>query len=525
MPFKQPGIYTNDTAITEHRSKDMTSEDSFSFNSYKRPECIIVSNRGPLEYYVDDDGSYRTRHGSGGLVTALLGAIQRRYVVWIALTMTETDQLGMQASSDTSASLPPALADMTLQLLSLPQQTYEQYYYHISNNVLWPAQHALLDPVIHTAFTQHTRDAWEQGYCKANNIVADAIIRVLKKWGTDVPVIIQDYQLYLVAEQVRAQCPEARLSHVIYIPWPDARYLAMLPKYMAQAIYHSLMMNDIIGFQTWHDARNFISGAMRFLRDVQIIENSENRPGILLWQGRTVYTEVYPAVLSPEYILSVAQSYDAEASGRSVQLQDYMEKHQKIILRVDRVEPTKNIIRGFQAYENLLQSHPELHECVTFLALLTPSREGLAAYNAYESQVKEMIAHINTRFGQPHWQPIVAVFGNDRARALVCLQYFDVLLVNPVIDGMNLVVKEGGLLNTRSGAIVLSRTAGAYDTLGEHVLSIAPLDIEDTTNALYQALTMSIEERKDRADRTREILLKEDATAWFEMQINALRDK
>ena len=258
MPFKQPGIYTNDTAITEHRSKDMTSEDSFSFNSYKRPECIIVSNRGPLEYYVDDDGSYRTRHGSGGLVTALLGAIQRRYVVWIALTMTETDQLGMQASSDTSASLPPALADMTLQLLSLPQQTYEQYYYHISNNVLWPAQHALLDPVIHTAFTQHTRDAWEQGYCKANNIVADAIIRVLKKWGTDVPVIIQDYQLYLVAEQVRAQCPEARLSHVIYIPWPDARYLAMLPKYMAQAIYHSLMMNDIIGFQTWHDARNFI---------------------------------------------------------------------------------------------------------------------------------------------------------------------------------------------------------------------------------------------------------------------------
>lgn len=503
----------------------MTSEDVCSLHIHKRPECIIVSNRGPLEYYADADGNYQTRHGSGGLVTALLGAVQRRAVIWIALTMTETDRLGMQAIPDCSTALPSALAGVRLKLLSLPRQTYEQYYYYVSNDILWPAQHTLLDPVMHTSFTQQIRDIWEQGYCKANSAVADAVIRELREWGTDIPVCIQDYQLYLVAEQVRARCPEARLSHVIYIPWPDARYLAMLPTYMVQAISRSLMMNDSIGFQTWHDARNFMAGATRFVEGVQAIEDGEQRPGILLWRGRTICVEVYPAVLSPEYIFAVAQSHEAEVSSQSLQLRGYLEKQQKIILRVDRVEPTKNIVRGFQAYEDLLQNYPELHEHVIFLALLTPSREGLAAYTAYEHRVREIIARINTRFGQPSWQPVVAIFGNDRARALACLQYFDVLLVNPVIDGMNLVVKEGGLLNARAGAIVLSQTAGAHDTLGAQVLSIAPLDIEDTTNALHRALTMPMRERRERADRTREILLKEDAVAWFEMQINALREK
>jgi trehalose 6-phosphate synthase len=192
----------------------------------------------------------------------------------------------------------------------------------------------------------------------------------------------------------------------------------------------------------------------------------------------------------------------------------------KLIVRIDRVEPTKNIVRGFQAYERMLQSHPELCGEVIFLALLVPSREKLAEYSVYENNVRNIIERINIQYRKENWQPIITAFGNNRVRALISLQYYDVLLVNPLIDGMNLVVKEGGILNKRSGVIILSRTTGVHDTLGDHVLSIAPLDIEAT--ALYRALIMSPEERMSRGDKVRNILSNEDATQWFDKQMRHL---
>lgn len=483
-----------------------------------KPECIIASNCGPLEYYVDD-GMYKARQGSGGLVTTLLGAVQHRRVAWISLTTSKAGRPGGRAPD----SLPPALANVTLHLLSLPQQTYDLYYHRISNNVLWPAQHFLLDPATVTTFTQQTRNDWEQGYCATNEAVASAIIRELEQWGTDVPVIIQDYQLYLVAAHVRAHYPSARLSHVSYIPWPDPRYLALLPEYMTQAIYHSMAMNDIIGFQTLHDARNFLAGATYFFDDAQVVWSADNKPRTLHWQGRSVQICVYPAMPWRQYVLTVAQSREAEEASSAARTAIQLSNNGQLILRIDAIEPTNNILGGFQAYERLLQSHPELLEHVAFLALLTPSYERSPIYCLYERQVRDLIEHINVRYGRRQWQPIVAVFGDDRVRALACLQYYDVLLVNPVIDGMNLIAKEGGLLNKRSGVIILSQTASVHDAIGNHVLSVKPLDIDATAQALYRALKMSREERTHRANRVREVLLQEDVTISFDTQIKALR--
>jgi trehalose 6-phosphate synthase len=280
-----------------------------------------------------------------------------------------------------------------------------------------------------------------------------------------------------------------------------------------------------------NDARNFLTGATRFLTDAQVLwdgtdstdSTSTNRLGVLRWQGRNIQICLYPATLSAQYLESVTQSKEAEDEMRTLRSQLHMSNSGQLIVRVDRIEPTKNIVRGFQAYERLLQMHPELRGRVTFLALLVPSREGLANYHLYERNVRDIITRINTQYCQADWQPIVAVFGNNRVRALAGLQDYDVLLVNPVIDGMNLVVKEGGLLNKRSGVIILSRTVGAHDTIGDHVLSITPLDIDATADALYHALTMSYEERVYRADKVRKLLLQEDATRWFEMQIADLR--
>ena len=486
----------------------------------RRPECIIASNRGPIEYYVEDD-TYKMRLGSGGVVTALLGATQRRRITWVAFAMTETDRQALQANQYPSHELPSMMADMTLRLLNIPEQTYHRYYYAISNQVLWFAQHELLDPIMKTMFTQQTKEDWEKGYCAANEEMAQAIIEELK-WGTDIPVILQDYQLYLVAGLIRERYPNVRLSHVIYIPWPDARYLAMLPDYMVQTIYSSMVKNDIIGFQTLNDARNFLTGAERFLPGVEVCWDTWNtkKPGALFWQGRYIQICLYPATLSAPYLHSMLHSQAVDNEMRALRSQ--LPAHGQLIVRVDRVEPTKNIIRGFQAYAHLLHTHPEVRGQVTLLALLVPSREELEIYGAYEHEVRSIIAHINAQYGQADWQPIVALYGNNRMRALAALQDYDVLLVNPVIDGMNLVVKEGGLLNQRSGVIILSRTVGVHDTLGEHVLSITPLDRDATADALFRALTMSREERALRADRIRNTLLKEDAKHWFALQLEDL---
>lgn len=488
-----------------------------------KTECIIASNRGPIEYYFAD-GEYKRRLGSGGLVTALLGAMQHRHAVWIALAMTQADRQGLMADQHFRELLPSSLANITHRLLSIPEQAYQQYYYNISNHILWFAQHALLDPTLTTTFTSQTRTDWDEGYLIANKAIAHAVIEELNQQGPETPVIFQDYQLYLAPGMVRAQYPRARLGHVIYIPWPDARYLAMLPDYMTQAIYQSMATNDMLGFQTWNDARNFLVGALRFLKNAQAHWEitRTNEVGALFWQGHQTYIHLCPATLSTPYVYSSMQTPEAEEEVSALQALLKRKSCEQLIVRVDRVEPTKNIIRGFQAYEHLLQRHPDLQGHVTFLALLVPSRDNLERYRSYEHEVRETITRINNRYGKTDWQPIIAFFGNNRARALAGLQEYDVLLVNPVIDGMNLVVKEGALLNKRAGVIILSNTVGAHDTIGEHVLSIAPLDIEATTNALFQALAMSPEERACRTEKVLTLLAQEDAMRSFSMQIETL---
>src|SRR6185312_11103409 len=137
------------------------------------------------------------------------------------------------------------------------------------------------------------------------------------------------------------------------------------------------------------------------------------------------------------------------------------------IMRVDRLEPTKNILRGFQAYNHILENHPELHGKIVFLAFLVPSRQSLSIYRRYTTDVLSLVDEINKRYGTQDWTPVQAFCANDRVRALAAMQYYDVLLINPIIDGMNLVAKEGPIVNQRDGVLVLSRTVGAFQQLAK----------------------------------------------------------
>lgn len=189
------------------------------------------------------------------------------------------------------------------------------------------------------------------------------------------------------------------------------------------------------------------------------------------------------------------------------------------IMRVDRIEPTKNIIRGFQAYDLMLEAHPELHGEVTFLAFLVPSRETLAIYRRYGARVLRVIDQINRKYGTKDWTPIHAFLGNDRTRALAAMQWYDVLLVNPIMDGMNLVAKEGPVVNQRNGVLVLSRNAGAFQELSRGAIPTSPTDIGETAQGLYRGLTMSQEERRQKATLAQLAVESNDLNAWLSQQI------
>jgi trehalose 6-phosphate synthase len=194
----------------------------------------------------------------------------------------------------------------------------------------------------------------------------------------------------------------------------------------------------------------------------------------------------------------------------------------QIILRIDRIEPSKNIVRGFQAFDELLELHPEHRGKVKFLALLVPSRLGVDEYGTYLDEVMGVAGRVNAKYGGNDWEPVRVFVEENFPRAVACLQIYNVLLANSIADGMNLVAKEGPTVNLQDGVLVLSERTGAYQQLESGVLVISPLDIYGTAEAMHQALTMPPEERRARSERLRSLIEQQDIVDWLHQQLRAI---
>jgi len=329
-------------------------------------------------------------------------------------------------------------------------------------------------------------------------------------------VMLQDYHLYLAPAMIRQQHPSIIMQHFIHIPWPDIRCWHFLPSRIAQAVYQGLVGNDIIGFQTQRDAHNFLEGA-RTLLDGAVVDFEEEA---IWWQGHRTQIQAYPISIS---VSEERKAINSAAGKRAAEaIKPLLREH--TIMRVDRIEPTKNLMRGFHAYSQMLEKHPELHSKVVFLAFLVPSRQTLPMYRHFDADVRSLIDEINQTYGTDDWMPIQAFFNNDRIRALAAMQFYDVLLVNPIVDGMNLVAKEGAVVNQRDGVIVLSRTAGAFQQLAKGSIPTSPINIEETEEALYEALMLSADERKIKAEAVRQAVERSDLTEWIAQQVHDLND-
>jgi trehalose 6-phosphate synthase len=469
------------------------------------PDCpiLLASNRGPVTFEVRADGSLRATRGSGGVVTALASIGAHRPVTWVACAMNEGDRRAAEAG----AALDTRSPGIQARLVTLDKQVYRKYYDVISNRVLWFIQHYMWDTVEGPSLDRRDHDAWEKGYVPANEAVARALVDCCAGPDRTPTIMVQDYHLYLVPGIVRRLVPTCTLQHFTHIPWPAPRYWRLLPLAWRTAICEGLAACDIVGFQTRWDVVNFLNCAEEFVADATADRaRSELRIG-----ERVVRVRHYPISVDPAHLKRLAASPAARRhAGRLA-----AEPGLSTIVRVDRLEPSKNIVRGFDALETLLDRRPDLRGRVRLLAFLVPSRENVPQYKRYRALVAARVESINRRFGNP----IQVFYENNYPQAIGAMTQYDVLLVNPLIDGMNLVAKEGPIVNERAGVLILSEGAGAHDQLGAAALSVAPVDVEGTARALEQALEMEQPERLARAERLREAILSEDIKWWLDRQL------
>jgi trehalose 6-phosphate synthase len=479
---------------------------------------IIATNRGPVEYYLSQKQTLKNRRGPGGVVTALTSANSRMDVTWVAMAMTQADRIAVkEAQKDGGVMRSPINGqNMLLRYVSIPKTAYRKHYEEISNQLLWFLQHYLYDPTEDSLPGHKLQDAWQNGYYVANRAIADAVSAEIDR-GVGTPVVmLHDYHLYLAPAMIREKHPTIIMQQFIHIPWPDIRCWQFLPGNIAQAIYNGLVGNDIIGFQTERDAHNFLEGA-RTLLEGSVVDFEESA---IWWQGHHTQVSAYPISISVTEEKRIVQSL----AGRRAANKILPMLEEKTIMRVDRIEPTKNILRGFQAFALMLEQHPEWLSKVRFLAFLVPSRQTLAKYKRYTSEVKKLVEEINQRFGTDEWTPIHAFYENDRVQALAAMQFYDALLVNPIMDGMNLIAKEGPVVNKRNGVLVLSRTAGAFQQMGKFSLPITSTDINDTARALYLALTMQADDRRVMSDQARQTVESQDLNLWLQRQVSDINE-
>ena len=460
-------------------------------------KLIVVSNRGPVSYSRDAEGVLGARRGGGGLVTALRGLAALHDVTWIASAMSDEDRALAGESIEEQAT---GGSQFRLRFVAHDPQVYDWYYNVVANPMLWFVQHYLWELSYTPKVDGGFRRAWRDGYTAVNAHFADAVLAELEQ-DSDAAVYFHDYHLYLAPRLVRNAAPDASLLHFVHVPWPQPDYWHVLPEPIRFAIHDGMLANDVVAFQTDRWRQNFLDS----LRDIV---------------GADAHVRTLTAPISVD-----AAEFEELASSSAVRVAErelVKTRPEKLVLRVDRTDPSKNIVRGFRAFELYLGAHPEMHRRVGMLALLDPSRQEIPEYAEYLGEIHREARRVNDRFQQNGWTPIDLRIADDFPLSVAAYKQFDVLFVNALMDGMNLVAKEAPLLNERCGAVVLSENAGAHEELANWTITVNPFDVEEQAEAIHEALELPEGERRRRLEGIRSHVHAHDINAWIELQLEAL---
>ncbi|MER5949635.1 trehalose-6-phosphate synthase [Streptomyces sp. NPDC001904] len=451
-------------------------------------EVLVASNRGPVSYVVGDDGSVETKRGGGGLVSAL-SVVEDK--LWVCAALDDGDRAAVRRG----------VTEPGVRMLDIDADVHADAYNGIANSVLWFVHHMLYQTPLEPSFGPEFRRRWAS-YEEYNRAFAEALAEEAAPGAT---VVVQDYHLALVPGMLRELRDDLRIGHFSHTPWAPVDYFRMLPDDIAEQLLRGMLGADRLAFLTrrWADA--FTECCTRII-------------------GGTSGTRVGVHGLGADADFLRERSHRPDVEERLAALREQIGPGRKTVVRVDRTELSKNIVRGLHAYELFLETHPEWREKVVHVAFAYPSRQDLAVYRDYTAEVSRVADAVNARFGTEGWTPVVLHVKDDFARSLAAYRLADVALVNPIRDGMNLVAKEVPVVSDDGCALVLSREAGAFEELGEDALVVNPYDVSATASALADALAMPADERAERTKRLSAAATALPPGTWFLDQLHALRD-
>ncbi|GLX18966.1 alpha,alpha-trehalose-phosphate synthase (UDP-forming) [Streptomyces lavendulae] len=480
------------------------------------PQVLVAANRGPLSYALAADGTLSARRGGGGLVSGLSAALAAQpEALWICAALSDADREAVRRG----------VAEPGVRMLDIDPAVYDDAYNGIANSVLWFTHHHLYDVPREPVFDAGFRRRWAS-YTAYNRAFAEALAEEAAEGAR---VLVQDYHLALVPGQLRELRPDLRIAHFTHTPWASREFLEMLPDDIRSELVWGMLGADLVGFHTWAWAHSFMAGA--HLDDERGIAEPlfpagtggeryirKNPSGPVRHKRTDVAVFALGVDADDLRALAHRPEVDDKLAGLRAEVGD-----RRTIVRVDRTELSKNILRGLLAYRELLTVHPEWRGRVVHLASAYPSRQDLKVYRDYTESVRELAEEINAEFGTEDWQPVLVSVQDDFARSLAAYRLADVALINPVRDGMNLVAKEIPVVSEAGCALVLSTGAGAYAELRADALTVNPYDVTATAEALHAALTMPEAERAERTKRLAASATALPPAAWFTAQLEALR--
>jgi trehalose 6-phosphate synthase len=469
-------------------------------------EVLVASNRGPLSYVADERGELTARRGGGGMISALEG--HRQPITWVCAALTEGDRAAARAAPAGRIAAPNGHGEQTVRMLELDRVIFDRAYNAVANRTLWFIAHLLFD----TASAPTFGHAWIADWAAYEQYCATFARALADDSAPGAKVLIQDYHLVLAPRMLRDLRPDVRISHFTHTPWASPDYFRLLPDTVARQILRGMLGADLLGFHAkrWADA---------FLACCEAVLGASVSGQQVSFEGRTTTVAVNPLGVDGPQLRGRAEA--ADVAGR-MELLAQQAGGRRLLLRIDRTELSKNIVRGLEAYRELLRAHPEIHGEVVHLAFAYPSRHDLPEYREYTAAVQRTASDISEEFGRPGWEPVRLEVSDDFPRSLAAYALADVLVVNPVRDGMNLVAKEGPVLSQRDLALVLSREAGAVAELGPDSLVVNPYDVIQTSEAMWEGLCASPAERQARCRRLAESAVAVPPSAWLHAQLDAL---
>lgn len=479
-------------------------------------QLLIASNRGPVSFS-RSNGALTARRGGGGMVSGLSAAAEDTPMVWVCAALSDADREAASRSPGGLLDAADTGAGAAVRMLNIPPEVFDSAYNGVANSTLWFVHHMLYDTPNQPSFGPAFTDEWN-AFRQYNEMFADALAAAAKGCGGAGPAairaVIQDYHLCLAPRMLAERVPGMPIAHFSHTPWAPPEYFRLLPWDAAREVLAGVLGADHAGFLSQRWAHAFMDCCESLLG-----AKVDRDRGLVSFAGRLTSIGVHPLGVDAAQLR--ARAAEPDVLEKMTALADATDGR-RLIVRVDRTELSKNIARGLEAYRELLRAHPEWHGNVVHLAFAYPSREDLPEYREYTAAVQRLAAEIVEEFGTPDWDPVILEVNDDYPRSLAACRLADVLLVNPIRDGMNLVAKEGPILSDRGCAVVLSTEAGAAAELGRHALLVNPFDVLQTMQALHEALTMTDEERNSRC-----FALAAEASAtppgrWLAQQLDAL---